>query len=133
MAIWGIGAYYKGAINEDKTDEFINNGYAYIGWNEKEAPALYRMFDSIKIGDIIFIQAFVPRSKKLTIKALGIVTDTKKQINGLGTGIKVAWKKDFKSFSTVATQEIYRNNVFNNTLYEEFNESISKRIIDALL
>lgn len=133
MAIWGIGAYYKGKDKNDKTEDFLTKKCAYVGWSEDEAPALHRMLDSVKIGDIIFIKGFYPRLKKLSIKAVGIVTDTKKQIDGLGTGVKVKWKEDFNPFSVIITSEIYRNNVFNNTLYEEFNKSISEKLIEALL
>ena len=129
MAVWGIGAHYHGNVKEDKTSDFIINERAYIGWNEKDAPALYRMLDSIKIGDVIYIKSFSLRNKELIIKAVGIVKDTKKTYNNLGTGIDVAWKNNFKSFSISVTPEIYRNNVFNNTLYEEFNKSI----IDAII
>lgn len=30
MAVWGIGAYYKGSNSSDKTAEFLNDGCAYI-------------------------------------------------------------------------------------------------------
>lgn len=134
MAVWGIGAYYKGSIPADKTAEFLKDGYAYIGWDETEASALYQMFDSIKFGDIIYIKSFVPRTKQLHIKAIGIVINTvKKRSKSLGTGISVRWKKDFTPIIINITPQIFRNNVFNNTLYEEFNEEIIRSLIDALI
>ena len=134
MAVWGIGAYYKGSVPADKTTEFLKEGYAYIGWDENEASALYRMFDSIKLGDIVYIKSFVPRTKQLHIKAIGIVVDTqKKESNSLGTGLHVQWKKDFAPFTMEITPQIFRNNVFNNTLFEEFNKEIICKLIDALI
>ena len=135
MAVWGFGAYYNGSKVKNKEQDFVSKGYAFVGWDEKDAPALYRMLDSIKAGDIVYIKAFVPKSKKLTIKAVGIVTDTHKKIDkDLGTGIKVKWKKEgFEPFTKDITDEMYRNNVFNNTLYEEYNEKIINTLIDRLL
>ena len=134
MAVWGIGAYYRNSSPADKTAEFLNDGCAYIGWDETEASALYRMFDSIKLGDIIYIKSFVPRSKQLHIKAIGIVTSTeKKTSNSLGMGIPVQWKQNFTSITVPVTPQIHRNNVFNNTLFEEFNKEIICRIIDEFL
>ena len=134
MAVWGIGAYYEGSNPSDKTDEFISEGRAYIGWNEKEAPALYRMFDSVKVGDIIYIKAFIPRSKILSIKAVGIIMNVRKHTSdNLGTGVDVNWKTGFSTISINITPQIYKNNVFNNTLYEEFNVSIIKQLIDILM
>lgn len=134
MAVWGIGAYYKGSCPEDKTKNFLNDSCAYIGWNEKEAPALYRMFDSIKVGDLIYIKSFVPKIKQLHIKAVGIVISTEKKISSLlGTGISVRWKTEFKPITITITSQIYRNNVFNNTLFEEFNKVIIQRLVDELI
>ena len=134
MAVWGIGAYYKGSSPADKTDEFLNDKRAYIGWNEPDAPALYRMFDSIKAGDLIYIKSFAPKTKQLQIKAVGIVKDTKKEASdSLGTGISVRWKQCFTPITVDVTPQIYRNNVFNNTLYEEFNDNIIKEVIDGLM
>ena len=134
MAVWGIGAYYKSANPPDKTTEFLNSGYAYIGWDETEASVLYRMFDSIKIGDIMYIKSFVPKTKQLHIKAIGIVINTEKKTSDLlGTGISVQWKQNFLPFTVSVTPQIYRNNVFNNTLFEEFNKEIICKIVDGLL
>lgn len=134
MAVWGIGAYYKGSSPKDKTKYFLKDGCAYIGWNEPDAPALYRMFDSIKAGDLIYIKSFAPKTKQLLIKAVGIVKDTKKEASdSLGTGISVRWKQCFTPITVNVTPQIYRNNVFNNTLYEEFNDNIIKDVIDGLM
>lgn len=134
MAVWGIGAYYKGSNPADKTDMFISDGLAYIGWDEMDASALFCMFDSVKLGDIVYIKSFAPRLKKLHIKAIGIVEDTRKyKSHNLGTGIRVKWKLNFKPVIIDVTPEIYRNNVFNNTLYEEFNSSIIQLLVDELI
>ena len=134
MAVWGIGAYYKCSSPKDKTKYFLKDGCAYIGWNEPDAPALYRMFDSIKAGDLIYIKSFAPKTKQLLIKAVGIVKDTKKEASdSLGTGISVRWKQCFTPITVNVTPQIYRNNVFNNTLYEEFNDNIIKDVIDGLM
>lgn len=133
MAVWGIGSYYKNLSPKDRTKDYINDGCAYIGWNESEASALYRMLDSVKSGDIIYIKSFSTKKKNLIIKAVGIVTDTKKgESELLGTSIGVKWKMDFKPEKIDVTPEIYRNNVFNNTLYEEYNSVIIKKVIDAI-
>lgn len=38
MGVYGIGAAYGG--HRDKTEEFLSNQCACIGWNEIEAPSL---------------------------------------------------------------------------------------------
>ena len=134
MSVWGIGAYYSGAIKKDKTADFINSNCAFIGWSKTEAPPLHRMLDSIKIGDIIYIKSFVPRNKRLTIKAIGIVTNTKKiHNNSLGTGIEVKWKSGLVPFNIGVSPAMFTNNVYNNSLYEEFNEEILHQIINQLI
>ncbi len=134
MAIWGIGAYYKASINKNKIDDFLNSKAAFIGWDEIKAPAIHKMFASIKVGDIIYIKSVSTRAKKLHIKAIGIVTDIS-QIDSadLGKGISVLWKENFLPFQIEITKEIYKNNVFNNALYEEFNQTVSDLIIENII
>lgn len=134
MAVWGIGAYYKGSASKNKVNDFLQTGRAYVGWNEKEAPALHQMLASIKIGDIIYIKSFAPRLNRLTIKAIGIVTENAKQSsNSLGTSVAVKWKSGVGPILIDITPERYRNNIFNNTLYEEFDAYIIQKLIEKLI
>ena len=132
MSVWGIGAYY----NEDKASDFISNGVACLGWARKDAQPLHSMLSSIKIGDIIYIKSFVTQKKQLIVKAIGIVTSEacdKPNKTNLGCGVCVKWKENFREEVFDVTPEMYRNNVFNNSLYEEFNEDILYFIIKQLL
>lgn len=134
MAVWGIGAYYSNSEPADKTEAFIDNKCACIGWNKNDAPSLHFMFDSIKSGDIVYIKSFTPKTKELHIKAIGIVNDTtKNHYNNLGTGVRVIWKENFQPFSITVDDKMYKNNVFNNTLFEEFNTSIIEKIINSII
>lgn len=82
----------------------------------------------------MYIKSFVPRTKQLHIKAIGIVTNTvQKTSELLGTGISVKWKQDFVPITTTVSPQMYRNNVFNNTLYEEYNEKIICDLVNALI
>lgn len=134
MAVWGIGAYYSNSEPADKTKDFIENNCACIGWNKDDAPSLHFMFDSIKAGDIIYIKSFTPKTKELHIKAVGLVNDTtKKHYDSLGTGVRVIWKENFQPFSISVDDKMYKNNVFNNTLFEEFNTNIIEKIIKSIM
>ncbi len=134
MAVWGIGAFYSNSEPTDKTGAFLENSCACIGWNKDNAPSLHFMFDTIKSGDIIYIKSFVPKTKQLHIKAAGIVNDTtKKSYNNLGTGVSVIWKKDFQPFSLTINDAMYKNNVFNNTLYEEYDTAVINKIIKTFI
>lgn len=134
MAVWAIGAFYSNAEPTDKTEAFLENKCACIGWNKENAPSLHFMFNTIKAGDIIYIKAFVPKTKQLHIKAVGIVNDTaKKSYNDLGTGVSVVWKNDFRPFSITVNDAMYKNNVFNNTLYEEYDINVINKIIKTFI
>jgi hypothetical protein len=133
MSVWGFGSHYRNLSPKDKTQNFIDDGCAYIGWNETEAPALYHMLDTIKVGDIVYIKSFAKKTKKLNVKAIGLVLDNNKRKSNLGTGVKVKWLDNFKPFSIDITKEMYRNNVFNNTLYEEYNVEIINELINRLI
>jgi len=135
MAVWGIGAYFTGKNSKDMSKVFYDNNVACLGWAEADAPALYKMLMSIKTGDLIYLKAFAIGQSELRIKAIGIVNDsTIKNYNDLGTGISVKWvKRDLELEPIAITEKIYKNNVFNNALYEEFNPDIIKVIIDNII
>ena len=134
MAIWGMGANYN--VPDGKKRNvlrlFLASGRAYIGYSQAQAPSLHRMLGTIKAGDIIYVKSFW--AKRLNIKALGIVTDpTAVKTDDMGTGISVKWKKDFKAISFDIDAPGGKNNVYSNTLYEEFNPEIANLLIDELI
>ena len=134
MAVWGIGSYYKGTFNPDKTDDFIKENCAFIGWDYDNAPSLHYMFSTVKLGDIVYIKSFIPKSKTLHIKAVGIVNDVNKNIsNELGTGVGVKWKDGFEPVTIEITEKAFKNNVYNNTLFEEYDAEIINKLVSELI
>jgi hypothetical protein len=132
MSIYGIGSNYEGKY--DKKEEFISKGCACIGWKENDAPALYNLLRRVNIGDFIYIKSMNIPNKELLIKAVGVVTDNNitfyKDTVGsyLGNGVKVNWLWNDEKRIKIS-DEMYRYNVFNNTLYEEFNSDIQKLVV----
>ena len=45
MAVYGIGAYYKG--RGDVSRESIDNGFCGFGYTEEEQPALYELMRQV--------------------------------------------------------------------------------------
>ncbi len=131
MAVWGIGAYNKDK-RESRVKEFINNGCACIGWTRKQAPTLYRVFDSIKNGDIIYIKSYYIKEKRVSIKAIGKVIEKDETKPDKDQEIKVNWicKHPIEP-EWLNSQEI-RYNVYLNTLYQEYNSRILEKIGNAI-
>jgi hypothetical protein len=131
MAVYGIGAAYGG--KRDKTGDFLKNQCACIGWDEDEAPSLHKMLSKIKISDFIYIKSMSISTKQLIVKAVGIVVDDIIEDKGnLGKGITVHWIWQGKKEIPI-TNEMYKNNVFNNTLYEEYLPNIQREIVSLAL
>ena len=82
----------------------------------------------------MYIKSMSIATKELLIKAVGVVTDNNitfyKDTVGsyLGNGVKVNWLWNDEKRIKIS-DEMYRYNVFNNTLYEEFNSDIQKLVI----
>ena len=113
------------------TDTFLKKQVACIGWDEQDAPSLHRMIAHIKIGDIIYIKTH-PADRGLTIKAIGIVIEDKiTEIKNVGAAcLRVKWVwTGFEHLGSI--QDKY--NVRNNTLYEEYNRKVQKRVLELLL
>ncbi len=130
MAIFGVGAYY----DEDVSGAFIQNGIVGVGWGEVEAPELQEYFKSLKVGDIVYIKAAFGGAANITVKGIGIIRDNiirdAHDTNDLvSTGRNVVWLNT-EHFSIPRPQE--KNNVRNNTVYEEFHPAVQEVIISRI-
>jgi len=131
MRIWGIGSNWDSV---DVSGEFREGGYVQIGWTEPQAPGLYVMLGQIAIGDMVYIKSRSFGDKTLRIKAIGkaISAPYISRPSDRGT-INVVWLKEFdEPIIHSITEEEYRYNVYNNTLYEEFNPGIIKELMDQV-
>jgi len=143
MAIFGAGAYY----DVDVTKDFLEQECFCIGYEKKDASALYEMLRRVKIGDIVYLKSFHMGKKgeygKIFIKAIGFVVGqniksfTFSSGNDMGYGRKVKWVKDFSDREDWVELELNAedrvNNVYGNTLYEEYSARIIKTVIDLLI
>lgn len=143
MAVFGAGAYY----NVDVTKDFIEQECFCIGYEKKDASALYEMLRRVKIGDIVYLKSFnIGRkggSGKIFIKAIGFVVgqniESLKFNDGssMGYGRKVKWIKDFSDRDDWIEIELNSqervNNVYGNTLYEEYSARIIEDVINLLV
>lgn len=143
MAVFGAGAYY----NVDVTKDFLEQECFCIGYEKKDASALYEMLRRVKIGDIVYLKSFNMGKKgeagKIFIKAVGFVIGqnikpmTFSNGSDMGYGRKVKWVKDFSDredwFELELNAEERINNVYSNTLYEEYSARIIRYVIDLLV
>ncbi len=130
MAIYGIGAFYE----EDVSAKFIAARIVGVGWDATDAPELHQYVRSLKVGDIIYIKAFPPGAKQITVKAVGLITDNvihdAHSTRGLvSCGRNVRWTS---TDQFVLAQPIEKNNVRANTLYEEFHPEIQAQILNRI-
>ena len=132
MAVYGIGAMYGGT--EDKSEDFIKNGIACIGWQPADAPPAHSQMASVKAGDVFFIKSFAPTAG-LHIKAVGIVTDAtfRKITDALGWGVSVRWVPMPSGRIVVGPVEDHSDYMRRGTLYEEFNPAVIKQVLDVLV
>lgn len=136
MAVYGIGAYF----NEDVSKDFIEASCACIGYGKSEASSLYEMLRRVKLGDIIYIKSFTIQGRTVNIKAIGFVTGTNIKNyefpNGegsMGYGREVVWKKEYNNkdewLRVKISDEDIKNNVYNNTMYEEYSIEVIEKIL----
>jgi len=127
MAIFGFGASYGGV---DVSSDFVHAGVVGIGYDYAEAPDLHEMIKTIDVGDVVYIKA-ANCCSDITVKAIGIVVDSKNVTNSLiTTGKKVNWV--YTSHVVVAKPANSKNNVYSNAVYQEFHPDIAARIIKLM-
>lgn len=138
MSVYGVGAYY----DQDVTKDFIKMRCFCIGYKKSDATTLYEMLRRAKLGDIVYIKSTTPKAKNtLYIKAIGFIigrniTDYKfEDGTDMGYGREVKWIKDFsESFKEIPLNDEDRvNNVYSNTMYEEYSKGIIQNIIELLV
>ena len=130
MAIFGIGANFD---NQDVSDVFISYSFIGIGWGIESAPDLHEFIKSLKVGDIIYIKSFSPTNFK--VKGIGLIVDSEilneeTSDGNLTIGRNVLWccKEKFE-----LQKPNGKNNVRNNSIYEEFNPEVQTVILEKIL
>ena len=127
--MYGLGATYD---KIDMSKKFIAHQIACIGWDYNEAPALYSMLRKVKVSDVIYIKSMNIANKELIIKAVGIVVNDKvEKYHYGGNGINVIWLWNGEEKVKI-DKCMYKNNVFNNTLYEEHNLELQHKILELI-
>lgn len=125
MKVWGVGALWK---TENKSGFFIDNECIKIGYKKDVAPDLYEMMGDINVNDFVYIKSFVPKSRMLHIKAIGIVNMVSKNSGE----ISVHWFADMRQSPLKISLNNFngKNNVYSNTLYREYNNEIIQYIFN---
>lgn len=130
MAIFGIGANFD---NQDVSDVFISYSFIGIGWGIESAPDLHEFIKSLKVGDIIYIKSFSPTNFK--VKGIGLIVDSEilneeTSDGNLTIGRNVLWccKEKFE-----LQKPNGKNNVRNNSIYEEFDPKVQSVILEKIL
>ncbi|TKZ34331.1 hypothetical protein [Brachyspira catarrhinii] len=132
MAIFGIGANFD---NQDVSDIFISCSFIGIGWGIESAPDLHEFIKSLKVGDIIYIKSFSPTYSNLKIKGIGLISNSEilneeTSDGNLTIGRNVLWccKEKFE-----LQKPNGKNNVRNNSIYEEFDPKVQTIILEKIL
>lgn len=119
MAIYGIGAYFKGQSHRPSNDFKVHNIIG-IGWSVNEAPDLHEYLQIVEAGDIVYIKA-AAFGRVTKVKAVGIVMDSNIISGTFGStyisiGRNVKWL-DKSKFTLSALPG--KNNVRSNSMYRE--------------
>lgn len=134
-----FGALYSGVPMQDR---FVKSNFAGIGYRLSEAPELYAIMDSIKVGDVIALKACGPSSVTMTIHAIGfcknnIIRYREDSLGSLGWGIEVDW---IVVGSKKLPRRFIKDKIWhwrNGSLYPEYSPNVrkylKKQLIAALL
>ena len=142
MAIFGAGSKWN---RDEMKDDFFKNEKFIIGWDYNNAKDLYDAVSLLKAGDIIYLKANQPGSKKIRVKGIGIITQsfvhclveiglTKETITDWNSFyIKVKWIVKDEFHISIPESEGKLTNVRAATFHEEYLPYVQKQIIDNLI
>lgn len=141
MAIYGVGSNLS---DSEKKDKFFKDNNFVIGWNYDNAKDLYDMVSLLKAGDIVYLKANAAGSKKITVKGIGIITQSfihtfietklipKDIIKWESLKVKVKWIIKDEFIITIPNNDGKLTNVRAATFYEECLPYVQREIINHL-
>ena len=128
MAIFGIGAFFE----EDVSQDFIRKNLVGIRHRVQDAPELHQFMRTLKVGDVVYIKSFSPKARHISVKGIGVIIDDKEVKNRIvSCGRNVKWV-DTQEFC-IPKPKGEKNNVRNNSIYEEFHPEVQHMILERLL
>lgn len=150
MAIYGAGSVW--AEGEVMENFFANDSFA-LGWGYDDAEDLYGLISSVKVGDIIYLKSKSPKSPRMTVKAIGIVskslvhyliaketeaaelagsTKAARLADGGELTIGVKWIVNTPFELDIEENRGKLTTIRPSSFYEEFLPSVQRAIIDHL-
>lgn len=129
MAIYGVGAYHE----EDVSADFISCNLVGVGWPYQDAADLHQFMRSLKVGDIVYIKA-APPGQQVIVKGIGLIIDDQIRDNANSGGL-VHCGRNVRWVSTATftlPPRSGKNNVQNNTLYEEFDPIAQAEVVTRI-
>lgn len=150
MAIYGAGSVW--AEGEVMENFFAKNNFV-LGWGYDDAEDLYGLISSVKTGDIIYLKSKSPKSSKMTVKAIGIVSkslvhyliadetkaaklpdeaEEERLADGGNLAIGVKWIVKTPFELNIVESRGKLTTMRPSSFYEEFLPSVQRAIIDHL-
>ena len=141
MPIYGVGSKWE---DEELKGRFFEEEKFILGWNEPTAKDIYSAVSTIKVGDILYIKANQPGTRRIRVKAVGIVT--KNFMNCFNDGqfgdvnysdweslfIKVKWVYQDEFIINIPDNEGKLTNYRAATFYEEFLPLVQEKILEKI-
>lgn len=128
MNFYGVGTVFggKGENEIEKLDDFLKNGFWCMGFTNQDRPKYVELIEQIQVGDIIIAKSY-GLNATYYVKALGIVTNTKKPENIPDeylskSGVSVTWIKCFKPYIQLNGNNFTVGGNRPRTIYREENE-----------
>ena len=141
MPIYGVGSKWE---DEELKGRFFEEEKFILGWNEPTAKDIYSAVSTIKVGDILYIKANQPGTRRIRVKGVGIVT--KNFMNCFNDGqfgdvnysdweslfIKVKWVYQDEFIINIPDNEGKLTNYRAATFYEEFLPLVQEKILEKI-
>lgn len=136
MNYFNVGVKFGGT--DDMWGLFSEKNCWFMGYHESEKPKLDKQAVSVQVGDILIAKAYGSTSQSnYYVRAIGIVTDTKKPKNipeeyQDRLGFTVIWIKYFEDLIPLPANEYERGGVHTYTIHSEKNKEFIAKINEIM-
>ena len=136
MNYYGVGVKFGGT--QEMLPLYLENDCWFMGFRREEKPSFYETAQKVQPGDVMIAKAYATAAQAYYyVRAIGIVTDTKKPDTIPSeyddrAGFSVTWIKYFEKPAALSAKKFARGTFHTKTIFLEKNPDLIEKIQEMM-
>ena len=136
MNYYGVGVKFGGT--QEMLPLYLEKDCWFMGFRREEKPSFYETAQKVQPGDVMIAKAYATAAQAYYyVRAIGIVTDTKKPDTRPSeyddrAGFSVTWIKYFEKPAALSAKKFARGTFHTKTIFLEKNPDLIAKIQEMM-